>query len=119
MSKVAGILMILLGLGAAFIGIREVLQPDQLTPLARFSTLGIGAALVLVGLAHFRAPHKAFLMSVPLLLYFHVQMYLDSLFYFNKPGWEYQAILGIVSILIVVLSYRGYVQSRESAARGV
>lgn len=106
----------ILGIGAAFIGVREILQPDQLTPIARYSTLGIGGALILVGMAHFRAPHKAFLMSIPLLLYFHMQMYFDSLFYFNEPLWTYQAAMAVVSILILVLSYRGYVQSRNASA---
>ena len=115
LSNIAGILLILLGLAPAYFGIREIARPDQLTTVAAYSTAGIGIILLLVGLLHFRAPHKAFLFSVPVLLYFNVQMYFDSIFYFEKVLWPFQAGLLVVSILILVLSYRGYKAKQVTA----
>jgi hypothetical protein len=52
-------------------------------------------------------------LSIPLLAYFNVQMYLDCLFYFGQPMWVYQAVLVMVSIIALICSYRSYRQSAE------
>ena len=116
MSAVAGIILILLGGASLALGVNEILHPNQLPPFAAKTTAGIGLILIVIGLLHFRAPHKAFLLSIPVLIYFHFQMYSNSLFYFNDPHWMYQAALAVVSILVLILSYKGYTAARAKAA---
>jgi len=108
MSKIAGLLMIFYGVCAAYLGVGEVLHTHLLTPYAAYWTAFLGILLAAVGLAYFRAPHKAFLVSIPALLYFHVQMYFNALFYFARPMWPEQLSLISVSLLILLLGYHGY-----------
>jgi hypothetical protein len=115
MSAVAGILLILLGGATLWMGGNQILHPNQLPPLAAKTTTGLGLILLIVGLLHFRAPHKAFLLSIPVLLYLHIQMYFNCLFFFNDPHWMYQGGLAIISILILILSYRGYISAKTKA----
>jgi hypothetical protein len=112
MSRAAGFLLILLGLATCFLSAREILHPDQLTKYGSYSTGLIGLLLIFAGLAHFKAPHKAFLMSVPLLIALQIQMYSNALFYFNNPRWGYQGLLLIFSVIILTLSYCGYLNRR-------
>jgi hypothetical protein len=116
MSKIAGILLLIYGGATAYLGFNEITHRSLLTPVASYWTTGIGVVLVLVGLAHFKAPHKAFLASVLLLLCFHVQMYFNALFFFARPMWPYQLSLLSVSLLILLFSHLGY--SRKAKAAG-
>ncbi len=110
---VASTIIVLFG-GASFgLGLSEILHPNLLTTTAARSTAGIGFLLIIIALLHFRAPHKSFLLSVPLLAYFNVQMYLDCLFYFGRPLWPYLAILAVLSILALICSYKAYRKSAE------
>ena len=110
---VAATIIVLFG-GASFgLGLSEILHPNLLTTTAARSTAGIGFLLIIIALLHFRAPHKSFLLSVPLLAYFNVQMYLDCLFYFGRPLWHYQAILAVLSILALICSHKAYRKSAE------
>lgn len=99
----------------AYLGYTEITSPKLLTTFAAYITAGIGVSLILAGLLHFKAPHKAFLLTMPLLLYFHVQMYFNAIFYFARPLWPHQLSLLLVSGLILGLSYYGY----RSSKRGV
>lgn len=109
----AATIIVILGGGAFGLGLSEILHPNMLTTTAARSTAGIGFLLIIIALLHFRAPHKAFLLSIPLLAYFNVQMYLDCLFYYGEPLWQYQAILAVVSIIALICSYKSYRQSAE------
>lgn len=104
------------GAAAAYLGWTELQAPHLLTPTAAYSTLGIGAALIVAGLAHFKAPHKAFLLSILLLAYFHVQCYIDLTMMYPDPKWAYQAALVVGSAIILFLSYRGYKAKQAQAA---
>src|SRR4051794_28996429 len=116
MSGIAGILLMIYGAAAAYVGFNEVQHPHLLTHVVAFSSLGIGAALVAAGLAHFVAPHKAYLMSLPMLVYFHVQSVVVASFLFEgNPRWLYQGCLAVVSIVILILSYKGYKASQAKA----
>lgn len=110
---VAATIIVLLGGASLGIGLSEILHPNMLTTTAARSTAGIGFLLIIIALLHFRAPHKSFLLSIPLLAYFNVQMYLDGLFYFGQPLWIYQAILAVISIVALICSYRSYRQTTE------
>jgi amino acid transporter len=108
MSKLAGTIMILVGLATILLGIKEINKPDQLTSYAAWSSVGLGVIIALAGAAHFRAPHKAFLISVPILITFVIHMYCVALF-FNVQKmqlfvWGHIA----AAVLILVLSYTGY-----------
>jgi hypothetical protein len=115
MSAVAGVILILMGGATLALGGNEILHPNQLTPFAARTTAILGFVMVLIGLLHFRAPHKAFLLSIPVLIYLHVQMYIDFLFLFNDPRWMYLAGLALLSIVVLLLSYKGYLSARETA----
>jgi hypothetical protein len=117
MSAVAGILLILLGGASLALGGNEILNPNHFPPLAARTTAGLGLVLIVVGLLHFRAPHKAFLISIPVLLYFHIQMYFNCLYYFNDPRWGYQGGFALISILVLILSYKGYISSKAKVSR--
>jgi len=108
MLMVAAIIIVLLGGGGFGLGLSEILHPNMLTTTAARSTAGIGFLLMIIALLHFRAPHKSFLLSIPLLAYFNVQMYLDCLFYFGRPLWPYLAIVAVLSIVAMICSYRAY-----------
>ena len=104
--------MILVGLATMLLGAKEISQPDQLTSYAAWSSLGLGVIIVLAGAAHFRAPHKAFLLSIPILFTFIVHIYSIGLFY-NVQNlqlfvWGH---IGVI-LLILVLSYLGYKRRR-------
>jgi hypothetical protein len=111
MLMVAATIIVLFGGAALGLGLSEILHPNLLTTTAARSTAGIGILLIIIALLHFRAPHKSFLLSVPLLAYFNVQMYLDCLFYFGRPLWPYQAIIAALSILALICSYKAYLKS--------
>jgi hypothetical protein len=111
MLMAAATIIVLLGGTSLGLGLSEILHPNMLTTTAARSTAGIGFLLIIIALLHFRAPHKSFLLSVPLLAYFNVQMYLDCLFYFGQPMWVYECILLAVSIIALICSYRAYKQS--------
>jgi len=112
MSAIAGFLLIFYGGVTAYLGYTEIVSPNLLTTFAAYVTTAIGALLILSGLAHFKAPHKAFLITMPLLLYFHVQMYFNAIFYFARPLWPQQLSLLLISGLILGLSYYGYRRSK-------
>ena len=109
--------MILVGLATILLGAKEINQPDQLTSYAAWSSLGLGAMIALAGAAHFRAPHKAFLLSIPILITFVVHIYSVGLFYNIQKLqlflWGHIAAV----VLILGLSYAGY--RRRSAPGGV
>ena len=116
MSGLAGLLLLVYGAGSAYLGINEWKNPYMLTPYATYWTTGLGIFLILAGILHFKAPHKAFLASMLLLLLFHAQMYFNALFYFARPMWPQQLSLMAVSIVIVLLSYFGYASSGGSGS---
>jgi hypothetical protein len=113
MSRIAGIILIIYGAWTAYVGFKEVSHPAELTRFAAFATTALGAFLLLVGLGHFKAPHKAFLTSIPLLIAFHIQMYFNKLIYFDDPKWSYQVTLLAISIIALTLSYFGYKKQVE------
>lgn len=110
MSGLAGLILIVYGAFSAYLGVQEVRHVHLLSPYAAYWTTTIGVILILVGLAYFRARHKAFLLTIPALLYFHVQMYFNALFYFARPLWPEQLSLVSISLLILLFGYRGYKQ---------
>jgi hypothetical protein len=108
MSKLAGIILMIYGGWTAYVGFNEIAHPAELTRFAAFATTALGIFLLLVGLGHFKAPHKAFLTSIPLLIAFHIQMYFNKLIYFDDPKWSYQVCLLVISLIAMTLSYFGY-----------
>ena len=116
MSKLAGTLIIFVGLATILLGVKEITHPDQLTPYARWSSLGLGVIIVLAGAAHFRAPHKAFLLSIPILITFVVHIYSIGLFYniqkLHLFLWGHIAAVA----LILLLSYTGYRQRKVTTS---
>ncbi|HSP07363.1 MAG TPA: hypothetical protein VLR94_09305 [Acidobacteriota bacterium] len=119
MSGIAGLLLIIYGALAGYVGWTDMQIHHLLTPTASYSTLGIGAALAVAGMGHFAAPHKSFLMAVPLLVYFHVQGYVDAMILYGDPKWLYQGCLIVVSAIILILSYRGYKAKQAAEAAQV
>lgn len=115
MSAIAGVLLIIYGGITAWLGYSEhTSQVQLLTPFATYVTIALGILLVALGLAHFKAPHKAYLGSVPALIYLHIQMYFNALLYFAHPMWTQQISLVGISIGILGLSYLGYSSSRAA-----
>ena len=115
MSKVAGIILVILGGYILYLGIGEIRHLEFLTRNVAYVTAATGAILVLIGLAHFRAPHKAFLLSIPFLILLQGLVFaVAHTFYDNKRWLYYQILVAVVSILTVWLSYRGYLQKKES-----
>jgi hypothetical protein len=112
-SKVAGVFLILLGASSIMIGTTEIRHPDQLTAYAAWTSIGLGILLVLGGLGHFRAPHKAFLISLPLLLAFQLQVYCVALFFEIRNIPLFLGAFVLASILILFLSYRGFQVQRR------
>ena len=112
----AGLLLILYGAYTFYLGYLDITGAHLMTRFAAYMTAGIGVLLALLGLAHFKAPHKAFLASIVALICFHVQMYFNALFLFARPLWPWQASLLVLSICILFLSYRGYTRSIQRAA---
>lgn len=108
--------MILVGLATILLGVKEITQPDQLTPYARWSCLGLGVIIALAGAAHFRAPHKAFLLSIPILITFVVHIYSIGLFYNVQKlqvfVWGHIAAV----VLILLLSYAGYRRGKATTS---
>jgi len=111
MLMVAATIIVILGGGAFGLGLSEILHPNMLTTTAAQSTAAVGFLLVLIALLHFRAPHKSFLLSIPLLAYLNVQLYLNCLFYFSRPLWPYLAIIAVFSIIALICSYSAYKKS--------
>jgi len=116
MSVIAGLLLMFFGAVSGYLGYIEIVSPKLLTTFAAYVTTAVGALLFLAGLAHFKAPHKAFLITIPLLIYFHLQMYFNAIFYFARPLWPQQLSLLLISALILGLSYYGYRKSKTSSA---
>ena len=114
MSKLAGILLSLFGAATIFIGIREIAHLDQLTPYAAWTSVGLGFLMLIAGVGHFRAPHKSFILSIPVLLAFQLQVYCFALFYDVKKLPIFLTSFLVSSALILLLSYMGY--KRMSAA---
>lgn len=112
MSAIAGLLLMVYGGITAYLGYCEIVTPRLLTTFAAYVTAAVGVLLLLAGLVHFKAPHKALLLTMPLLLYFHIQMYFNALFYFARPLWPHQLSLLLISGLILGLSYYGYRKSK-------
>src|SRR5262245_59613675 len=108
MSWIAGIILMIYGGWTAYVGFNEIAHPAELTRFAAFATTALGIFLLLVGLGHFKAPHKAFLTSIPLLIAFHIQMYFNKLIYFDDAKWSYQICLLAISVIAMTLSYFGY-----------
>ncbi|HET6268267.1 MAG TPA: hypothetical protein VFG11_11155 [Acidobacteriota bacterium] len=109
MSKVAGCIVFILGVLCAFVGIRDFLHPEFLTQRAAVCTAGEGFFLALIGLLHFRAPHKAFLISIPFLILLQFIVYVDARLFYDHPNWmTIQIVVGVVSALALWLSYSGY-----------
>jgi hypothetical protein len=109
MSGIAGILLILYGAITAYLGYSEKMsRVHLLTPFAIDVTIALGIVLILLGIAHFKAPHKAYLATIPALIYFHTQMYFNAIFYFARPMWPQQMSLVGISIGILGLSYLGF-----------
>ncbi len=104
------------GAVSGYLGYIEIVTPKLLTTFAAYVTTAVGALLFLAGLAHFKAPHKAFLITIPLLIYFHLQMYFNAIFYFARPLWPQQLSLLLISALILGLSTYGYRKSKTSSA---
>jgi hypothetical protein len=115
-GKVAGIFLILLGATSILIGVNEIRNPNLLTTYAAWTSVGLGVLLVLGGLGHFRAPHKAFLLSLPVLLAFQLQVYCLALFYEIRNVPLFLGAFIVASVLILVLSYRGF--SARQTAKG-
>jgi hypothetical protein len=119
MSKLAGVLLFVLGCGGAYFGISEISHQVLLTKFAAFTTGGVGVGLCLVGLMHFVAPHKAFLSSIPLLITMLGIAYTDLSFYFARTEWKYLAILVGICVVILTLSYRGYLAQKAKMPAAV
>ena len=100
--------MILFGAGVGYKALLETMNPAHLTPYGAYSTVALGFLLMLAGLGHFRAPHKAFLISIPLLMMLQLQIYCIALFYDVKKVSLFLATFLIASVLILFLSYVGY-----------
>jgi hypothetical protein len=112
MSWIAGIILMIYGVWTTSTGVNEISHPAQLTRFGAFATTALGAFLFMVGLGHFKAPHKAFLTSIPLLLAFHIQMYFNKIIYLGDPQWLYQLTLVGISLIALTLSYLGYSRQR-------
>jgi len=113
MSKIAGLLLLLLGLGTIYFGYTEKTHLVALTKMAADSTITLGMLLCLAGLLHFRAPHKAFLFSTVLLLAAQAMAYIDLTFKISAGQWKYQAAFAVISVAILALSYAGYVSRKK------
>lgn len=115
MSKVAGIVLLILGAYILYLGAGEIRHLEFLTRHVAWVTTAAGAILMLIGLAHFRAPHKAFLLSIPFLLLLQGLVFaVAHTFYDNKRWLYYQILVAAISILTVWLSYRGYLQKKAA-----
>ena len=108
MSKLAGILLLLLGAATVYVGLREIYHLDQLTPYAAWSSVVLGLLMMISGAGHFRAPHKAFLISIPILLTFQMHVYSLGLFYNIENMRMLQVAFVAASFLIWLLSFIGY-----------
>ncbi len=116
MSKVAGLLLIILGAGIAYVGLTELLNPGQLTTYGAASSVVLGLLVVVAGLGHFKAPHKAFLLGVPVLVAFQLHAYCMALFFDVKNLPLFLGGFLVASALIILLSYNGYRVQQNPAA---
>ena len=112
----AGIFLLLLGAVSVVIGIREINHLDQLTPYAAWSSVALGLLMMLAGAAHFRAPHKAFLVSIPIVLAFQLHVYCLALFYSVRSVPILLTKFVAASLLILFLSYIGYKKTQAAAS---
>jgi len=64
--------------------------------------------MIAAGAGHFRAPHKAFIISVPVLLTFQLHVYCMALFYNVQNLAMFLVAFVVASLLILFLSYLGY-----------
>jgi hypothetical protein len=112
MSKLAGILLIVLGVLTILVGINDLNQSKFLTPYAAWSSIALGLIIALAGFGHFRAPHKSFLLSVPVLITFIIQAYSLGLFYDVRNLSLFVAGHAIAALIILVISYMGYKRSK-------
>jgi hypothetical protein len=118
MSKIAGIVLLILGGFFVYVGVNEIRHLDFLTLHAAYSTTAAGALVVLAGLLHFKAPHKAFLLSIPFLLLLQVVVLSISHYFLDQRRWlYYQILVGITSLLILFISYRGYQQQKKTSVQ--
>lgn len=114
MSKLAGIILLIMGVFFVYLGANEILHPESLTRNASYATTGAGVILVITGLLHFKAPHKAFLVSIPFLLLFQFVVFLVAHYFYEDKRWlYYQILVGVVSLLTLWVSYRGYVEQKD------
>src|SRR5688572_18296941 len=108
MSKIAGILLIIAGSFTILLGAKDMGRYAQLTPYAVWSSIALGVIMILAGLAHFRAPHKSFLLSIPILVTFLIHIYSVGLFYNVANIGLFLAGHAVAAVLILALSYLGY-----------
>ncbi len=106
--------MILLGVLTILVGVKEINPPSQLTRYAAWSSIGLGAFILFAGLGHFRAPHKSFLISIPILITFIIHVYCLGLFYNVKNLTLFLGGHILAVIMILVLSYLGYRKMRAA-----
>lgn len=118
MSKIAGIVLLILGGFVVYLGVTEIRHMEFLTPRAAYTTTAAGALLVIAGLLHFKAPHKAFLLSIPFLLLLQVVVFSVSHYFMDQRRWlYYQILVGLTSLFTLFLSYRGYQQQKKASVQ--
>ena len=100
--------MIIAGALTILLGVKDMGHYTHLTPYAVWSSIALGVIMVLAGLAHFRAPHKAFLLSIPILITFVIHVWNVGLFYAVPNIGMYVGGHAIAAALILVISYMGY-----------
>ena len=108
--------LLVLGGFFVYLGVTEVRHMEFLTPHAAYSTTAAGALVALAGFLHFKAPHKAFLVSIPFLLLFQVVVFAVSHYFMDQRRWlYYQVLVGVTSLFTLFLSYRGYQKQKQNA----
>jgi len=68
----------------------------------------LGFLMMAGGAGHFRAPHKSFLFSIPVLVTFQLHVYCIALFYNVQKLPMFLTAFVVASLLILFLSYLGY-----------
>src|SRR5204862_525592 len=89
MSKFAGIILVMIGGFFLYFGIGEIRHLESLPRNSAYAIAVAGAILVLIGLLHFKAPHKAFLVSIPFLILLQFLVLLVGHYFMNHPRWLY------------------------------
>lgn len=109
MSKIAGVILVILGGFFLYLGGNEIRHLEDFTIRAAYCITAAGGILFLVGLLHFKAPHKAFLISIPVLVFLQLLVFLINRFYVPNSRWlYYQVMLAMLSLLTLWVSYTGY-----------